>query len=372
MHSVDDDRSDNSDGNLPETGPMHAHRRWRVVAANENGIAGSASVILNSEGKGSSPISIQGASESLTLIIGPESNSDEELLRWQSVRKRHSHPISQLSHGNTLLTIEVDRRGCSLIPIYGLFGETANVDFYQMEWSNDDAATWHVMPLDAIGGFPRFFWGPSLTDEPGNLHTVQFLPALLNESWMLETREHFESRNEPESWGVTRFWVRNRDLLFLWLTDGSFAPMSYQLRLRGWNSVDQRLDRGRVLPMSAGPDGVFMTIDCNDSVLTSAISTDIQSNLKSPISGSEFDFAASDITNNEGNVDDPISIEITINYRNGRSENRVLPIANTENIASDLISLLNLLPETSPSLKETLAQFRGVRRKFGKTRNRRH
>jgi hypothetical protein len=159
-----------------------------------------------------------------------------------------------------------DRPFAGAVPISGLFGDLANVDYYEFEWSNNGGATWNDMPLAAAGGFTRWFWGPALPAGPVGFHPVSF-PVLPNFSGsgrnVIETREHFEANNGAGTWGLTRFWTFNRDMLMSWLTENNFTDGTYQLRVRSWNLAGGVLVNSRILPLcdTQQDNGVVLTID---------------------------------------------------------------------------------------------------------------
>lgn len=80
---------------------------------------------------------------------------------------------------------------------------------------------------------------------------------------MIESREHFEATHEPLSWGTTRFWVSNRDLLFRWLTTNTFADGTYYLRLVGYDEQGGQLGDPQILSLcnTQQPNGLALTID---------------------------------------------------------------------------------------------------------------
>lgn len=142
-----------------------------------------------------------------------------------------------------------DRPFAGIVPISGLFGDNAGVDYYEFEWSDDGGVNWHDMPLAAAGGFTRWYWGPVLPAGPVDFHPVPFPVQNIGGRNVIESREHFEDANDPASWGLTRFWTSNRDLMMQWLTENNFADGTYLLRVRSWNLVGGVLNNSRILPL---------------------------------------------------------------------------------------------------------------------------
>lgn len=157
-----------------------------------------------------------------------------------------------------------DRPFAGVIPIRGLFGDLANVDYYEFEWSNDGGVTWNDMPPAASGVLVRKYWGPALGGGPVKFHTVVFPFTNISGRRVVESREHFETNNDPISWGLTRFWTSGRDLLFRWLTRNNFTDGTYHLRVKSWNvHPSGNLINPRILPLcnTNNDNGIVLTID---------------------------------------------------------------------------------------------------------------
>ena len=107
------------------------------------------------------------------------------------------------------------------------------------------------MPLPADGSFSRTYWGPLLGGGPVGFHNVPFAATNISGQNVYESREHFEANNDPLSWGVTRFWVSNRDTLMEWLTTNNFADGTYYLQVKSWNRPGYvgNLDNPHILPL---------------------------------------------------------------------------------------------------------------------------
>lgn len=152
------------------------------------------------------------------------------------------------------------------IPISGVFGTGAGVDYYEFEWATSHPSTlptWNPMPPAAAGGFSRQYWGPQLPAGPVGWNWVPFPFTSISGRNVIETREHFEANNDPGSWDVSRFWSANRDLLMNWLTKNNFADGTYYLHVRGWDLVAGNLANDRILPMCDTEDEnyIVLTID---------------------------------------------------------------------------------------------------------------
>jgi hypothetical protein len=156
-----------------------------------------------------------------------------------------------------------DRPYAGVVPISGLFGDTANVGYYEFEWATNPLGPWNPMPPLAAGDFGRVFWGPGLPAGPVGFHGVPFTFTTISGRRVVESREDFEANNAPGSWGLTRFWVSNRDLLMNWLAEGTFADGTYYLRARAWDLAAGNLVNSRVLPLcdTEEANSLVLTVD---------------------------------------------------------------------------------------------------------------
>jgi len=128
-----------------------------------------------------------------------------------------------------------DRPYAGGVTISGQFGTTAAVDYYEFMWATNPAGPWNPMPPAADGAFSRTYWGPQLGGGPVGFHSAFFPATLISGRNVYEGREHFEANNDPFSWGLTRFWISNRDLLTTWLTQNNFADGTYYLQVTSWS-----------------------------------------------------------------------------------------------------------------------------------------
>ncbi|HEX2910676.1 MAG TPA: carboxypeptidase-like regulatory domain-containing protein [Chloroflexia bacterium] len=156
-----------------------------------------------------------------------------------------------------------DRPYGGVVPISGIFGATASVAYYEFEWATGPAGPWNPMPPLAAGGVTRWFWGPALPAGPVGFHPVTFPFTPIGGQYVIESREHFEAANGAGSWGLTRFWTSNRDLLMNWLTENYFANGTYYLRVKSWDLAGSNLANPHILPLcDTGQDnGLVLAID---------------------------------------------------------------------------------------------------------------
>ena len=171
----------------------------------------------------------------------------------------YANPGVAASHG--------DRPYAGAVPISGLFGDTAGVDYYEFEWAPTAAGPWNPMPPPASGGFARSFWGHQLPAGPVGFHSVPFSFAAISGRNVIQSREYFEANNDPGSWGLTRFWTYNRDLLMVWLTENNFADGTYYLRLRGWDLAAGNLVNSRILPLCDTEKDNYLVLTIDNRVV---------------------------------------------------------------------------------------------------------
>jgi hypothetical protein len=179
-------------------------------------------------------------------------------------------PVGYLSPG--VVATFGDRPYAGVVPVSGMFGSAANVDYYEFETATIAAGPYAAMPPAAAGGFTRTYWGPQLGGGPVGFHNEGFPFTIISGRLVVESREHFEANHDPLSWGTTRFWVTNRDLLFNWLTATTFADDTYYLRLVGYTEAGGVLGAPQILPLcdTEQNNGVAITIDNSTSALEPA------------------------------------------------------------------------------------------------------
>ena len=179
-------------------------------------------------------------------------------------------PLGYLNPG--VVATAGDRPYAGMATISGLFGSGAVVDYYEFEWAAGMAGPWNAMPPPAAGGFDRIYWGPHLGGGPVGFWPAKFPFAPISGRLVVESREHFEATNDPPSWGTTRFWVANRDLLMQWLTANTFADGTYFLRVVGYALTAGQLGPPQVFPLcdTEQDNGLVLSIDNSTSTLEPA------------------------------------------------------------------------------------------------------
>jgi hypothetical protein len=139
-----------------------------------------------------------------------------------------------------------------VLGIDAVFGDLADVDYYELEYAAAGGGPLAFTPLAAtmLGGFTRTYWGPPCgTVLPAQFNHPSFAPqtradAAAIDHQVFETRRHFEDGCDPGTWGISRLWTGGRDRLVDWITAAATVPNGpsgpllpdglYALRVVGW------------------------------------------------------------------------------------------------------------------------------------------
>ena len=147
--------------------------------------------------------------------------------------------------------INGDRPFAGSLYIRGDFGTLAGADYYELEWFDSSIMDWKPMPPGSVAGFSRSYFGPQLPAGPVNTWHVPFSVALIDGRNVIESRQHFEVNNGAGTWEVlipgSRWWMDNKDLLVIWLTENNFPDKTYQLRVKSWQRVGNNLVNPQIL-----------------------------------------------------------------------------------------------------------------------------
>ncbi|MEE9128781.1 MAG: carboxypeptidase-like regulatory domain-containing protein [Phycisphaerales bacterium] len=162
-----------------------------------------------------------------------------------------------------------DRPYAGGVSIRGDFGTLAGADYYEFEWFDAGTSSWEPMPLAAVAGFNRLFYGPQLPAGPVGTWSVPFGVTLLSGRNVIESRQHFEDNNGFGTWGMLgsggRWWMNNKDLLVNWRTQNNFPDGTYQLRVTSWKRVGNNLVNPQTLvqcgTVPAQANSLVLTID---------------------------------------------------------------------------------------------------------------
>ncbi|WP_322513509.1 carboxypeptidase-like regulatory domain-containing protein [Chloroflexus sp.] len=186
-------------------------------------------------------------------------------------------PAGYLNPG--VAAIHGDRPFAGTVLIGGLFGSAAQVDFYEFEWATNPAGPWQPMPAAAVGNFKRTFWGPALPAGVTDFHDVSVDFTPIDGRLVAPTREYFEANNGPGTWGMSRFWVSNRDLLLPWLTANTFGDGVYYLRLVGYRNTgtvtNPQLGAPQILPICNTERDNYLALAIDNSTSTLEPAADI-------------------------------------------------------------------------------------------------
>ncbi len=151
-----------------------------------------------------------------------------------------------------------------VVPVAGLFGNLANVDYYKFQVAPASLGPWIDLAPAAQGGFSRWYYGPILGGAIVGTYPADFPSAVVGGQLVIESREHFEATQGAGSWGFQRFWVAGRDQLVNWLTANNYADGAYYLRLVGYElTAPDTLGPEQILPLCNTEDdnGLVLTLD---------------------------------------------------------------------------------------------------------------
>lgn len=147
-----------------------------------------------------------------------------------------------------------------LLPIFKNPNDLAGLDYYEIEYLDEDLAVpaWVPLPTGAAKNFNRRYWDAVLS-PPGISALFKFQD--IGSHNVLETRSHFEKDSplkwpsEPGSAPITALWLStNYSLLFL-LDSTKFADGTYRFHVRGWQDDGAGgLTGGDLIPMCGGEE----------------------------------------------------------------------------------------------------------------------
>jgi hypothetical protein len=140
-----------------------------------------------------------------------------------------------------------DRPFAGTVDLFGVFGDSANVDYYEFEYSTaGQGGPYTPLPLAAAGGFSR----QHLVILPGPIFTWQAIPfpvtqisdSVQNHN-VIETIAHYEANHGAQVWDSI-----THDLLIAFNTLNTLPNGTYWLRLAGYrrpgyagNLVDRQI-----------------------------------------------------------------------------------------------------------------------------------
>jgi hypothetical protein len=156
-----------------------------------------------------------------------------------------------------------DRPYAGNITLSGIFGTTADVDYYEFEYANSPLGPWSAMPPAADGGFSRIYWTAALTQVgvPFNAQTINSPDGLRN---VFESRQHYEANNTVGiGWDAI-----NYNTMMVWLTENNFSDGTYYLRLKGWTRAGYAgdLSNKRILPFCETEKDNYLVITLDNRV----------------------------------------------------------------------------------------------------------
>jgi hypothetical protein len=146
----------------------------------------------------------------------------------------------------------LDRPFGETLELRGVFCEDADVDYYKVRYSTD-GVTFNDMDETMLVNFNRIYWGapPDAPTADPQWNWVLFKAEEKSGQLVFKSREKFEQEHEPTSWGYTRIWTSNADVLIYWIS-GKVPDGLYTLQVIGYNEdTDGSLINERVMPTCA-------------------------------------------------------------------------------------------------------------------------
>jgi hypothetical protein len=187
----------------------------------------------------------------------------QNLVKINTIGGNFGAPSAPVGYANPgLVSASGDQPFGGRIPIRGIFGDLADVDYYEIQWSLTGAAgSWNAMPPAAAGDFTRTYWGPHLGGGAVDMYDVNVAAQLIDGHNVFESVAHFEAAT-----GFTpgvQYWTDNNGLMS-WLTENSsFADGTYYLQVIGYKLSGTKLVDPQVLPQCdlAQDNSLVLTID---------------------------------------------------------------------------------------------------------------
>jgi hypothetical protein len=158
-----------------------------------------------------------------------------------------------------------DRPYAGAITLSGIFGTTAAVDYYEIEYAIAPGGPWSAMPPAANGGFGRAYWTnpfPTYVPVPFNPVTINSPDGPRN---VFESRQHFEANHV-----IAVGWDSlNYNVMMQWLTQNNFSDGTYYLRLKGWTRAGYAGDLSgkRILPFCDTDKDNYVVITIDNRVV---------------------------------------------------------------------------------------------------------
>src|SRR5260370_8312272 len=143
-----------------------------------------------------------------------------------------------------------DRPFAGAVELFGVFGDSVNVDYYEFEYSTVGQNGRYVrLPLAAAGGFSRqhlvVLPGPIFTWPAIPFPVTQISDGVQNHN-VIETIAHYEANNGVQVWDSI-----THDLLIVFDTLNTLSNGTYWLRLVGYQRLGYigNLSNQQILPV---------------------------------------------------------------------------------------------------------------------------
>jgi hypothetical protein len=147
------------------------------------------------------------------------------------------------------------------VDIRGTVQCLSDVDYYEIEFSDDGGVTWDVVAPAALGTFFREYWDFALGTDVDVAFSAQ---VPIDGHHVYETVEHYEATHTPADWGGTKVWLgTNIDMVVRWLTKPTFGDGTYSLQVIGYDEAGGVLSNRRVIQVCESNTAakIIVTID---------------------------------------------------------------------------------------------------------------
>lgn len=134
-----------------------------------------------------------------------------------------------------------DRPFAESVSFNGLFGTTAQADYYEIEYTPHGAAAWATVPEGALQDLYRQYHDSTIPFPLNPWTDVVFSPTpFAVAGGYYESRHHYELTHPPANWNdvlTGRAWSINANLIASIQTAGFFPEGTYDFRILGYKAL---------------------------------------------------------------------------------------------------------------------------------------
>lgn len=166
-----------------------------------------------------------------------------------------------------------DRPFAEDVLLSGLFGSSAQADYYEIEHAPHGSGAWSPLPAAAVLEIERSYFDATLP-WPTQFKSVPFPVTTVGSHHLYESRHHYEQVHAA-TWGNAlsgRAWYANVDLIAKIHTSGTLADAAHDFRVVGYTALpngDPDLATGKVMDGCGGPEGNLVVVRLDNRVPSS-------------------------------------------------------------------------------------------------------